>query len=177
MAFKRLMEAFSQTKFGAAFTDKFGKPLDRWIFKSTGGKVMLTRAVSNLNIGMMHLVGHKSGLPRDTPLVFVPHADTPNTFFVAATNFGKPNLPSWYNNLKWMSDVSFTLDGVTYDADVVELDGEAYTDAWQMMRRQVKNYRKYDERVAGQRNIPVFQVTGHTPRPATSEPPTTGDAT
>ena len=48
-------------------------------------------------MGLLKHTGAKSGLPRETPLVYVPDGDS---VILVASNAGSTKHPAWYANLR-----------------------------------------------------------------------------
>jgi deazaflavin-dependent oxidoreductase (nitroreductase family) len=159
-AFERAMTAFARTPFGywmTKMTSSFFHILDRRLVK--GGGKALSAALTGTNVGVLHVTGHKSGLPRDTPLIFVPNATAPDSHYVFASNFGREGLPAWYHNLKASTNPTVTLGGKTFPVTVAELDaGPEYDAAWSAAVAHYNNYATYQDKLQGARHIPILRL-------------------
>lgn len=105
--------------------------------------------------------GRKSGVPRSTPLLCVPHGDG---WLVAGSYFGDPKMPMWVRNLRATDPTGagerrarVSTDGRTFPVAWRELEGEDRAAAWRVMLGTWPNYAKYEQRT--DRTIPVFHLT------------------
>jgi deazaflavin-dependent oxidoreductase (nitroreductase family) len=95
--------------------------------------------------------GRKSGIPRTTPLLCVPHD---GGWLIAGSYFGGPKMPLWVGNLRATDAAEISTGGDRIPVSWRELEGEERAAAWQVMLRTWPNYAKYEERT--DRLIPVF---------------------
>lgn len=112
--------------------------------------------VSILDIaGLPNLVltvpGRRSGVPRSTPLLCVPHD---GGWLVAGSYFGGPRTPLWVANLRATDRARLRVGRAEVDATWREVEGEERDRMWQVMLRTWPNYATYEERTS--RRIPVF---------------------
>ena len=127
--------------------------VDRTLQRVTGGRTTLLdlAGLPNLNLTV---VGRRSGLPRTTPLLCVPHD---GGWLVAGSYFGGPDMPVWVGNLRAAGEAEVELDGRQVPVDAREVDGEEREALWAVMVRTWPNFAKYEERT--DRRIPVFVLT------------------
>jgi len=126
--------------------------LDTWLQRLTRGKVTLLRLAGLPNITLT-VVGRKSGIPRTTPLLCVPHE---GSWLIAGSNFGGAKPPLWVNNLRAAGTADVLVDGQRFPVTAREVEGEERARLWQVMLRTWPNYAKYEERT--ERTIPVFRL-------------------
>lgn len=126
--------------------------LDKAIHRLTRGRFGLLD-LAGLPSLMLTVPGRKSGIPRTTPLLCVPHA---GGWLVAGSNFGAPKPPLWVGNLRAASSATVGFKGRSYDVRWAELTGEERDRAWQVMTRTWPNYDHYQEHT--DREIPVFEL-------------------
>jgi deazaflavin-dependent oxidoreductase (nitroreductase family) len=126
--------------------------VDKLIQRITRGRWSLLR-LAGLPGLMLTVAGRKSGLPRSTPVLFVPYGDSQ---LVAGSNFGGPKQPVWVVNLRAAGRATVTVDGTSRDVVAHELAGEEREAAWAQMLQTWPNYAKYAERTS--RVIPVFRL-------------------
>ena len=72
----------------------------RFIFEKSGHR--MGWGAAGFQFLVLENLGRKSGLVRQTPLLFVPHEDT---WLVAASNAGQDKDPVWWLNLRDHPDV------------------------------------------------------------------------
>ena len=97
--------------------------------------------------------GRKSGIPRTTPLLCVPHD---GGWLIAGSYFGGPKMPLWVNNLRATDAAEIAWKGKPVPVVWREIDGDERDRMWQVMLRTWPNFAKYEERT--DRRIPVFYL-------------------
>jgi deazaflavin-dependent oxidoreductase (nitroreductase family) len=127
---------------------------DKFLQRRTRGRWSLLRIAGLPNL-MLTVTGRKSGVPRTTPLLCVPH-DGGN--LIAGSNFGGEKPPVWVVNVRAAAErgetVGVQVAGVSHRAQVREVTGEERDRLWTVMVQTWPNYAKYAERT--DRTIPVF---------------------
>lgn len=128
--------------------------VDTRLQKATRGKVTVLDIAGLPNLALT-VPGRKSGIPRTTPLLCVPHD---GGWLIAGSYFGGPNVPLWVGNLRATDPdgdaVQARFDGVTHTVGWREVEGEERAAMWQVMLKTWPNFAKYEERTT--RVIPVF---------------------
>ena len=115
----RPMTWITSTKAGSSFTKNVYVPLDKWLFRKTGGR----RGLSPRRT-MFHLTttGAKSGRPRSVPVLYLREG---STFWVMASNFGQEHHPAWSYNLLKNPDARVQIGDEGYDVRArLATDGE-----------------------------------------------------
>jgi len=123
---------------------------DTRLQKLSRGRVTLLDIAGLPNVALT-VPGRKSGIPRTTPLLCVPHADG---WLIAGSYFGGPKTPLWVGNLRACERATVRVDGVDHEVVWREISGEERAEKWQAMLQVWPNYAKYEERT--DRVIPVF---------------------
>ena len=98
--------------------------------------------------------GRKSGIPRSTPLLYVPYEDT---CLIAGSYFGGPDEPAWVANLEAAASGEITVDGRTVEFKARRIEGAERDEFWSHMLTTWPNFAKYEQRT--EREIKVFQLT------------------
>ena len=92
--FHQGLENFAKSKPGSWYYLHIAPPVDRVLMKVSGGRL-------NANFGfpvlVLHNKGAKSGIVRETPLLYAMDGDN---VIVVASKAGSPKNPGWYHNLK-----------------------------------------------------------------------------
>ena len=127
--------------------------LDTRIHRLTGGRFGLL-SLAGLPELFLTVRGRKSGTPRTTPLLCVPHD---GGWLVAGSNWGAPKLPIWVLNLRDAGEAVVDFGGRSTPVTARQAVGEERTRLWQVMNATWPNYRHYAERT--DREIPVFVLT------------------
>ncbi len=125
---------------------------DKRLQKATKGKVTVLDIAGLPNLALT-VPGRKSGIPRTTPLLCVPHD---GGWLVAGSYFGGPDVPLWVGNLRAATTARVRVDGVEHEVTQREVEGDERAAMWAVMLETWPNFAKYEERTT--RVIPVFYL-------------------
>ncbi|WP_054814740.1 nitroreductase family deazaflavin-dependent oxidoreductase [Nocardia arizonensis] len=124
----------------------------------------ILRAVSGRRFGVLDLAGlpsmritvagRRSGLPRETSLLYVPRGED---FLVVGSNWGSPKHPVWSANLRAAQSASVRVRGRCFAVSVTELVGAERDRAWDAAVGFWPGYR-VEERLAGGRRFRIFEL-------------------
>ena len=126
--------------------------VDKALQRVSRGRVSVLDVAGLPNLTLT-VPGRKSGLPRSTPLLAVPHE---GGWLIAGSYFGGPKTPVWVHNLRATETAEVSVEGRRRRVRWRELDGAERERAWQVMLRTWPNYAKYEQRT--DRRIPVFHL-------------------
>ena len=126
--------------------------VDTRLQKISRGKVTLLDVAGLPNIALT-VPGRKSGVPRTTPLLCVPHD---GGWLIAGSYFGGPKVPLWVGNLRATERAKVRVKGEELDVTWRELEGEERARMWQVMLGVWPNYARYERTTT--RVIPVFYL-------------------
>ena len=127
-------------------------PLDRFLSRVTGGRVVLSGAmVPSL---VLETTGAKTGQRRTTPLACLPEDD--GSFLVVGSNFGRERHPAWTANLIANPGATVTFRGRTTSVRATLLDAGEKATVWPRLTAVWPNYDRYTE-VSG-RDLRVFRL-------------------
>jgi deazaflavin-dependent oxidoreductase (nitroreductase family) len=124
--------------------------MDTHLQKASKGRVTLLDIAGLPNLALT-VPGRKSGIPRTTPLLCVPHD---GGWLIAGSYFGGPQVPLWVNNLRASERARIRSGREDVEVTWRELEGEERARIWQVMLDVWPNYAKYEERTS--RVIPLF---------------------
>lgn len=127
--------------------------VDTRLQKASRGRVTVLDIAGLPNLALT-VPGRKSGIPRTTPLLCVPHD---GGWLIAGSYFGGPDMPLWVANLRATDRARIRVDARDVEVDWSEVEGEERDRMWQVMLRTWPNFAKYEERTS--RRIPVFYLT------------------
>jgi deazaflavin-dependent oxidoreductase (nitroreductase family) len=99
-------------------------------------------------------IGAKSGLPRDTVLMYTP--DGHGRAIVAGTNWASPHHPAWTYNLLAYPEAEIQVRGRRYAVRASLIEGDARDRVWRHLESQWPEYRAY-ERDSG-RTVRLFRL-------------------
>lgn len=102
---------------------------------------------------MLTVPGRKSGVPRSTPLLCVPHD---GGWLVAGSYFGGPSVPVWVHNLRAAERATIRFKGTEHTVSWHEAEGQERARLWDVMLQTWPNFAVYEERT--ERTIPVFHL-------------------
>jgi deazaflavin-dependent oxidoreductase (nitroreductase family) len=127
-------------------------PLERGWAKVTGGRLPLSGVlVPSL---VLHTVGAKSGLERDSPLMFCPEPN--GTMLITGSNFARDSHPAWTVNLAAHPDAAVTVKGKRIAVHAARIPDDKLDETWDYIERQWPGYRGY-ERASG-RTLRIFRL-------------------
>jgi deazaflavin-dependent oxidoreductase (nitroreductase family) len=124
----------------------------------------VVRRMSSDRFGVLDLVGlpsiqittpgRKTGIPRTTPLQYVPDG---NTLLVVGSNWGSDKHPAWSVNLMAAQQVSIRRRGEQFTASARMLTGTEREQAWNKTLAFWPNYAIAQE-LAGRRQFRLFRL-------------------
>lgn len=127
--------------------------LDRFVYRVTRGRGMFTSALAGLPIVLLTTQGAKSGREVTVPLVGLPLED--GAIAVIASNWGSPQHPGWYHNLRAHPAATVTVDGRRVAVQAREAEGVERGRLWQLGMTVYPGWSGYERR-ASPRQIPVM---------------------
>ena len=102
---------------------------------------------------LLTTIGAKSGLPRTSPLMYIPDGDQ---LLVLASNFGASKHPDWYHNLLVHPNVTVEVGSETYRATAATLVGIEREQTWAML---VERYPSFAQlQTTTRRQIPLVAL-------------------
>lgn len=132
---------------------KIVPPVDRFLHKVTGGRVLMGQAlVPSL---VLTTTGAKSGEPRQAPLACMPEPG--GTWVVVGSNFGREKHPAWTGNLLKHPDAEVSFRRRTVPVTAKLLTGDEREEVWPELLKVWPVYDTYVERV--DRQLRVFRLT------------------
>jgi deazaflavin-dependent oxidoreductase (nitroreductase family) len=126
---------------------------DRNLQRLSGGRLSLLDLAGLPNLSLT-VVGRRTGTPRTTPLLGVPHE---GGWLIAGSYFGGPDMPAWVHNLRAAGQAEVQADGRRTTFAATELEGEDRAHAWQVLLDTWPSFARYEQRT--DRRIPVFRLT------------------
>ena len=121
----------------------------QWLYGVTDGRI--GRSIGGRPMLLLHTVGRKTGNPRTSALLYVPHGAS---YAVIASKGGNPLHPGWYHNLVAQPDVDIRVGRTRVPVRARIAEGEERSTLW--ARADEINdggYERYQSRT--DRKIPV----------------------
>lgn len=143
------------TPAGSKAISGFWHHLDRACLRLSKGRTSLTEIFAGLPMILLTSTGARSGLARTLPVACYRNPEKPEIIAVAAANWGREKMPSWYYNLKATPRASVLLDGKQRVYSAREAQGEEYEHYWKLAEATFLGMSKYRKRV-GERRIPIM---------------------
>ena len=124
------------------------------LYRATGG--LLGQRVPGVPpMLLLDHVGAKSGMPRTTPLVYMPDGDR---YIIVAAKGGHPNNPAWLYNLRAHPSVVVQIGTRRVEMNARELDSDEHRVLWPQALAYTSHWRRYARRVPPSRTIPLIAL-------------------
>jgi deazaflavin-dependent oxidoreductase (nitroreductase family) len=142
---------FSRTKFFRTVGPTIMPPLEKVTSVLTRGNRPLSGyLVPSL---VLHTIGAKSGIERDTELMYVPEGER---MLVTGSNFARDTHPAWTGNLMKNPDAAVTVKGRRIPVRATMITDDEREAVWAYIENQWPGYRGY-ERSSG-RILRIFRL-------------------
>src|SRR3954467_12414999 len=146
--FRRAMQAFAATRWGAWFFSKTLAPMDRLLSRVSRGRLTVPALMAGLPVPGVTRTGRKSGLRRPSYLIAVPVRDT---LALLGTNFGQPSTPAWVLNLEADPRATLSHHGVTLEAVARPATADEHAAVLAGSAAVYGGYLKYQQRITDRR--------------------------
>jgi len=127
-------------------------PLERFMARLTRGRVQLSGLL--LPSLVLHTRGAKSGLERDTVVMYCPEAD--GRMLVTGSNFARGRHPAWSWNLLAHPDIEVSVRGRRFPVHATLIADDEREAVWTALEENWPHYRDY-ERASG-RVLRIFRL-------------------
>ena len=148
---QRAIQRLAASRGGSQVLLRILPPIDRVFFRLSGNRHTLVSLLAGLPTLLLVSTGAKSGLPRTTPLVGIPHGDG---YILIGSNFGQTHHPAWVYNLRVHPAAQLIHNGQAREYTAREVHGEEYDACWQKAVNYYAGYQAYKVRAG--RKIAVF---------------------
>jgi deazaflavin-dependent oxidoreductase (nitroreductase family) len=126
--------------------------VDRWLYKLTGGRLLLGALI--LDSLILTTVGRKSGEERTVPVAYFWVAEAR---VVVGTNFGREQHPAWALNLATTPKARIQESGENMAVVAELLDGDERTRVWDEVVAQWPLFTTYEQTMQG-REAMLFRL-------------------
>lgn len=151
-------QKLGSSRYGAWVFSKTLYPVDRVMFRLSGGRVTLPSLLAGVPVILLTTTGARTGQARTMPLLGIPFGDD---LAIIGSNYGQEPTPGWVYNLE--ADPSATIEyrgqSVRVMARLAEDDEVAK--AFEAANDVYLGYDKYRSR-ADHRNLKVFVLGSRT---------------
>ena len=151
-ATQRVVQSLASTKPVAWVFQKTLYPMDRMLYRKSGGRITVPGLVAGLPVIMLTTTGARSGRPRKLPLIGVPMGDA---LVILGTNYGQKPTPGWVYNLR--ADPRATVEYRGASVEVVSRLATASEteDAFALAEKVYPAFNEYRDRIEG-REVSAF---------------------
>jgi deazaflavin-dependent oxidoreductase (nitroreductase family) len=153
-AFRRVVRRTAATRPMARVYGVIQQPVDRLVYRLTGGRATASSWLAGVRITMLTTTGAKTGKPRTLPVLGLPEGED---LILIASNFGRSRNPSWYHNLRANPRATVVLDGIRRDVTARELSGAERDGGYRRGEEIYPGFTHYRRWAAG-RQIPVLRL-------------------
>jgi deazaflavin-dependent oxidoreductase (nitroreductase family) len=148
-----VVASFSRSRFFRRFGPRIMPRVEPVWSKLSGGRTPLSGVlVPSL---VLHTIGAKSGLERDSPLMYCPEPG--GVMLITGSNFARDTHPAWTANLAAHPDAAVTVKGRRIPVTAARIADDRLDETWAYIERQWPGYRGY-ERSSG-RTLRIFRLT------------------
>ena len=149
---QRVLQRFASTTAGAWTFARTAHPIDKLLYRRSGGRTTLAGILAGLPVVMLTTTGAKSGKSRTMPLIGFPIG---GDLAVIGSNYGQQATPGWVYNLE--ADPNAQVDFHARSSQVVarRADDDETAEVFRLAAPIYGGYEKYVQR-ASHRTIRVF---------------------
>jgi deazaflavin-dependent oxidoreductase (nitroreductase family) len=151
--FHRIMRRMAATRPMAKVYGVVQQPLDQWVFARSRGRTTASSWLAGVEIAMLTTTGARTGKARTVPLLALRND---GGLIAIASNFGRPQNPSWYQNLCANPRASLLLGGETRHVVAHELAGSERDRGFQLGEEIFPGFTHYARWT--DRRIPVLRL-------------------
>ncbi len=126
-------------------------PFERVMTRLTGGRVQASGLLVPTLV--LHSVGARSGIERDTTLMYCPEGER---MLITGSNFARDAHPAWTANLLAVPDVAVSVGGERIAVRATLIGDDEREQVWRALERNWPGYRGY-ERTSG-RTLRIFRL-------------------
>ena len=161
---QRALQALVASRAGAWVFARVLPTLDTWVQRLTHHRHTVPSLLAGLPVVDLTTTGRRSGLPRTTHLIAIPHGDT---LALLGTNFGQQATPAWALNLEAEPRAGLSYRGATVQVVARPASAAEQGDILARSEQLYVGYRRYQTRITGRR-LRVFVLERVTPSPGGS---------
>jgi deazaflavin-dependent oxidoreductase (nitroreductase family) len=150
----RLIRRTGGTRLMAKVYGVIQDPLDRLVYRLTGGATTASSFLGGVEITMLTTTGAKTGRTSTLPVLCLPDGDDS---ILIASNYGRPHNPAWYHNLRANPRATIAVGGTSREVVAQELSGPDRERSYQRGEEIYPGFTHYPRWTKG-RQIPVFRL-------------------
>ena len=151
-ALQRVMQRFASSRLGAWLFSKTLPPVDKVLYKVSGGRLTLPSLTAGVPVIMLTTMGARSGQARTMPLLGIPVGED---LAIIGSNYGQKATPSWVYNLEAAPSATVGYRDRTVMVTARRADEDETDRVFDLATGVYRGYAKYRTR-ADHRVIRVF---------------------
>jgi deazaflavin-dependent oxidoreductase (nitroreductase family) len=129
------------------------QPLDQFVHRVTGGRATASSWLAGVEIAMLTTIGARTGRRRTLPVLGLRDG---RDMILIASNFGRPQNPAWYHNLRANPRATIVCQGVGREVVARELSGDDRERGYRQGEQVFPGFTHY--RRWTNRQIPVLRL-------------------
>jgi deazaflavin-dependent oxidoreductase (nitroreductase family) len=137
--FPKWMAAFTSKKLGTTLTRTVYQPIDRAVYRISGGRFGLSPRQTVL---YLTTIGRKTGQPRRVPILYLEDGDKQ---WVMASNYGQPRHPAWSSNLLANPEATIQIGRTTKEVKARLASDEERRTLWPRLVELYPSWKQYSE--------------------------------
>lgn len=126
--------------------------LHRWLYRATRGVIGHRIPLMNWRCLLLTHVGRKTGRSYTVPLLYVPDG---NNVVIVGSNAGDGKDPAWWRNLKAQPEACVQVGAEQLTVRAHLAGGDERRRIWAALVANYPDYRRYERKTQGRREIPV----------------------
>ncbi len=127
-----------------------------WLYRISGGRI--GGRMFNAPIILLTTTGHKSGLQRTTPLLYLDAGNS--TYAIVGSYAGSDTPPAWAVNLLKSPKAQIQIGAKSSHVSVTVASAQRKSELWPKLVAMYPDYQVYQDRTT--RDIPIFLLTPET---------------
>ncbi len=147
-AVQRALQELVASRGGAWVFSRILPTLDSWMQRLTRCRHTVPSLLAGLPVVDLTTTGRRSGLPRTTHLIAIPHRDS---LALIGSNFGQPSTPSWVLNLEAEPAASLAYRGTLLPVVARPASEVEQAEVLARSEQVYRGYRTYQARITGRR--------------------------
>lgn len=150
--FQRTLQRLASTRLVAWLFQKTLYPMDRVLYRRSGGRVTVPGIMAGVPVIMLTTTGAKSGQLRTMPLLGIPMG---GALAILGTNYGQKPTPGWVYNLRANPAATVEYRGKSVTIVARLATPSEFEEAFVLAAKVYPAYDEYRDRIEG-RKVSVF---------------------
>jgi F420H(2)-dependent quinone reductase len=123
-----------------------------WLYRVSGGRIL--GSFEGMPVLLLTTTGRKSGLPKTSPLLYLPQGES---CIVIGSYAGEPRHPAWFLNLRTNPRAEVQVRARRFPVVARITEGEERKRLWSEIIERESSYAEYQQRTTRQIPVVVLQ--------------------